>query len=56
MAIATVWGFLYLLSCIVSTALQLFNLLCLQLENTIGDLKHTNLLILLTEKISHLFQ
>lgn len=45
MAIATLWGFLYLLPCIVSTTLRLFNLLFFQLENTISDLKHTDLLI-----------
>lgn len=51
MAIAALWGFLYLLSCIVSTTLRLFNLLFLQLGNTIIDLKHTDLMIRLTEKI-----
>lgn len=45
MAIATLRGFLYLLPCIVSTTLRLFNVFFLQLENNISDLKHTDLLI-----------
>lgn len=39
MAIAALWGYLYLLLFIVSTTLQVSNLLFLQLENKTSDLK-----------------
>lgn len=38
MAVATLWGYLYLILFIVSTTLQMCNLLFLQLENKISDL------------------